>query len=578
MSKYIIIFLVVFMSFFGIYNVTADTQTTATIKNIEYSDYLSSAAFDAVKEMKKHSNGNILMKEPLDRDRVSDMFFNSLAMDFGYDTNEDLTMLRMYVPAVVLIDTNGYYVSYNIKYKDDLGNTHLKPVITDINTWSKTTSDGKYLVRYGLGRQVTVTEVTKQIVREGDYRDVYKDFDSPASLAALGFNNDNEFISIRNEILISQIQDTVEYYINNHNEVASQFQPDYLFEMPTTSKDEWVRVLENPTVIAFMQGIRINNSQNYLNIYALSGGEVKKSDPVVFKENVSGSSKVKNYYQDKEGGLDAANQDGYYANDKIVALNNDELVHNDTPDIDDSTARTIPHHHWGDPVTGTGCYAGGAPVYHNHTAVCYAPKMHHHTADCYAMVRHYHNSSCYEYIMHHHTGNPTTGGGCYSKPIYHEHTEACLYDRTLDANNKCKLGLSTTDIMEYELNCDYWDESNLTEEQQKLTDESHILSIVSELPDYIAASSTEKTRIYNEYLENMKEYVFTRCMESVRLTCGYNNGDMIGNSLVCGKTTATQEGTEVVCGKTGTIQSYSLNCGHSEGDLLTAEEASRLNN
>lgn len=30
-----------------------------------------------------------------------------------------------------------------------------------------------------------------------------------------------------------------------------------------------------------------------------------------------------------------------------------------------------------------------------------------------------------EYIYHEHTGDATLGTGCYSKPIYHQHTDSC---------------------------------------------------------------------------------------------------------------------------------------------------------
>ena len=577
MSKYIIIFLVVFMSFFGIYNVTTDTQIASTIKNMEYSDYLSSASFDAVKEMKKNGHSDILMTSTLDRERVIGMFFNSLAMDFGYDTNEDLTMLRMYVPVVAMIDTNGYYICYNIKYQDNDGHTHLKSAITEINTWAD--KQDRYTIKYNLGKQVTVTDIYNGNVIEGKYTEVFKKLGSPNSLKAIMDSGDDAFIQHRNEVIIPQIQETIEYYINNHNEVASQLQSDYLFEMPMTSKDEWVRVLENPTVIAFMQGMRLNNSQDYLNIYALSGGEVKKTNPIVFKEDTAGANSIKNYYQDKDQLLVGSDQNGYYANDKIVAMNNDEVIHNDTQDISGSTTlRDTQHIHWGSSTAGTGCYAGGAPIYHVHNASCYTVKRHHHTADCYADVVHYHTRDCYEYVMHHHTGSETSGGGCYSKPVYHEHTSSCLFDGgTLDPNGKCRLGLSTSSIIKYELNCDYWDMDHLTTEQQNMLDEGHLRSVVQTFPDYIAASAAEKERISQEYIESSISYVYGKCIETAVLTCGKDNGVKYGNILICGKTDGEEEGYEITCGKTGEIEGYSLNCGHEQGEWITSAEAAVLN-
>ena len=56
------------------------------------------------------------------------------------------------------------------------------------------------------------------------------------------------------------------------------------------------------------------------------------------------------------------------------------------------------------------------------------------TTNVYAA--HTHTDSCYESISHSHIGNSTSGGACYSTPIYHTHTDECY-------RSSCELGTPT---------------------------------------------------------------------------------------------------------------------------------------
>ena len=101
MSKFVIIFLALLYSFFGLFSASQDITTTASVKNSEYSQYLTTAVHDAAKEMKKTVNGSVSMPDNTAREKVMNTFYNSLALNFGYDTEEDMSRLRSYVPAVV---------------------------------------------------------------------------------------------------------------------------------------------------------------------------------------------------------------------------------------------------------------------------------------------------------------------------------------------------------------------------------------------------------------------------------------------------------------------------------------------
>lgn len=73
----------------------------------------------------------------------------------------------------------------------------------------------------------------------------------------------------------------------------------------------------------------------------------------------------------------------------------------------DQTTNLVPikHTHTGSAVDGSGCYTKN--VYHVHTDDCYKEETHEHT------------DACYEWFPHTHTGSALTGGGCYTVPVYH---------------------------------------------------------------------------------------------------------------------------------------------------------------
>lgn len=80
----------------------------------------------------------------------------------------------------------------------------------------------------------------------------------------------------------------------------------------------------------------------------------------------------------------------------------------------------IKHVHTGNPDAGTGCYT--KPVYHTHSeegGACYSPVYHTHEGTPET------GGGCYTVpVIHHHIGDASREGGCYV-PKYHEHTSEC---------------------------------------------------------------------------------------------------------------------------------------------------------
>lgn len=393
MSKYVLAFLTMILVFFGIYSMQVDIGSQAAIKNSQYQNYLTTATYDAAKEMHQSMVDNIALPEEKDREKVIKTFFNSLAMDFGYTTNEDMNRLHLYVPVVALIDTNGYYIAYNYEGKDPDTNEHkLFSVITSINTWTTNLSGekGTYIVRYYLGHLVSV------ITPDGDefygsQEDVlsnlsgYSSVDADKFKTELGFTETpnetdalNLYDSKRNSVIIMETEEKIEYYINQHNKIAESYNTSYTFSLPETDQDDWIRLVQNPTCIAFLQGMQVSNTTGYLNIYSLSGGELSKNKELSFA-NTDGT---KQYYKDNDDPLSSSQTSGYMPNESSIAKTGDTMnTDHDFTDTDIANASMVKHggdseqhYHKGNVIGNIASLYGGcyiAPVFHQHTDDCY---------------------------------------------------------------------------------------------------------------------------------------------------------------------------------------------------------------
>lgn len=604
MQKYILIFLTMLFGFFGIYSASTDITTAAAVKNRQYTEYLSSAAYDAAKEMKKNADGTSTLPTENDRGRVVHTFFNSLEMNFGYDTEEESNMLKMYVPVVALIDTNGFYICHNVRSLDKTKSDNpyrLVSSITDISTWGKSVSDDTdtYLIRYYLSDKVDVTKASDNKTVSGDYAEVYQELGSPQALKDAGFDDNKLFTTIKNETIIPEIQEEIEYYINRQNDVTSVFQPNYTFEMPMTREDDWARLLENPTCIAFLQGIRVSNTKRYLNIYSLGGGEVRKNSEVVFANANNASGTVSNYFEGKEvqteKGEDGTTKyyvviqnadgtetkkyiNGYTPNIDTVAKAGAEITYSERQQSNDeysSNEKVYPHRHWGNPYdsdsSNDGCYV---PYYHVHSVDCYTVNGHQHkdstgtvqsssyhaptSGGCFTKpVTHVHNSSCYSYTWHVHSGDPVNGGGCFttyigddsSKTIYSEYGVNTYY--TADGT-----AIPGTAVVHYKPSCGRWDATNWNTTTRKNEPVADLTTLRINREEQVN-HCTRIPKSEKVYINNISEETQADGI-TVKKQLGFSMANILNMET---------ESIHLTCSKTegATVDYYTVNCGKSEG-------------
>lgn len=320
-TDYIIVFIITFSCFavLAFYGINTSTKTSEA--NTEYANMLTVACNDAMKATNtEHIEDGIWKTEAARRNTLS-TFYSTLAFCFNNEyTKEEAN--HIYTPIACLIDTDGYYISYNSSF-DNTGNVYIDSyasgneyskwmpssvahttlydtqafisgmTVSSLNTWNEMVDD--CIIRFYLTNKVSVTmpdgviitdtreRVLKKIrdlITDGVYGvDVLNKMTSHAGTNyTLGqlLSDYDTYDKERSYYIVDKINKEVEFYINFNNPYARNDQT-YEYVMPEIRGEDWHRLLENPTVISFLQGKDMSTGVQLSNVYALAGGELTKS-------------------------------------------------------------------------------------------------------------------------------------------------------------------------------------------------------------------------------------------------------------------------------------------------------------
>lgn len=345
-SDYILVFIIVFFGFSIILFRTVNTYSESGITNTEYANKLTTACNDAAKTIHLENvkdDGVWLSAE--DRNETLETFYNTLEYCFNADDTVQESEIKVYTPIVCLVDLNGYYVAYNssfdetvidgekiIKRETNANNANIEKqykkmventiTVSNLNTWATTYNSG-FTVRYFLNDHIEIITPTGKIV-SGTRADV-DDFlqqelakNNPSGTYGISTANlsaeqrrgemieepsindllrdDSVYASFKNSTVIQQINKTIEYYINQQNLMASTFDIPYKFTMPEIKSEDWCRLLENPTVLSFLQGSQMITHTGYINVYSLAGGELIKEKMYFITSEVINEKDVLTYH------------------------------------------------------------------------------------------------------------------------------------------------------------------------------------------------------------------------------------------------------------------------------------------
>lgn len=297
-SGFRFIFIGIFIVIFTIYSYQVDITSEYQNQTEVYKDNLKRACEASIDETQLNYEKDMpfLFNTKEKREYAVERFFQALERGFNYESNSDYAHeLKLKVPVICLIDSDGFYIVYNAPYRDENSNINVVNTVTQLYPWTYTENSKNYAVRFFLSDYVEITDLTTGEIKTGSYQSLYNLYGQSEFLDFLG--SKESFEEQKNLIIVSSVKDTLEYYLNTYNLTVNSLQKDkainshelkYTLDLAYLSGTEWGNLIQEPTTMAFLQGMQVNNTDRLLNIYAMAGGELVKNNGYIITEGNDG--------------------------------------------------------------------------------------------------------------------------------------------------------------------------------------------------------------------------------------------------------------------------------------------------
>ena len=250
---------------------------------------LVSATSDAVNYLSKtgsYGGGSI------NKEEVLNTFFMSLYSSMGIISDRAAQAeIEMYIPVILLCDSDGYYVYYYDEYKASDGNTYVERVWSEKMPYAY--EDEYFVYRFTLTDEVYLYD-KNDLLRQEDtlIQGIYKEFQTNSiyaefrtSYSSCMLLNDENYEIIRKESIISTLEDVMSYYTSRHNFIASRQGITYTFSFPSGRQDEWATHIDDVNLLVVFQGYPYGSDRNYThNKVASAAGNIIKKDKYLIEE------------------------------------------------------------------------------------------------------------------------------------------------------------------------------------------------------------------------------------------------------------------------------------------------------
>ena len=305
-NQLMLIFIIVFAGVaIPIFLNTNISAKSAQLNN-EYANNLITATEGAIASVTEKGEYSYVFASEQNRQKAVNTFYEILIKCFNYDFTTYQELVKYYVPCVFLIDTDGYYIEYTSEYTDSSGIICYEEVITPINKWAKDYSIGgngltgeTCQVEFHLDDTISVTyknSKDEMVTVSGLYSEVYYKLTnqsdgalSPNLISIL--SSDKSFQTEKRDVIINILNNQMEYYINVYDESINQKNNvQYQFTLPQITGEDWARLIDQPTVVSFLQGLQTPYDTTYLNVYSFAGAEIEKEKKYYIAESGEGIS------------------------------------------------------------------------------------------------------------------------------------------------------------------------------------------------------------------------------------------------------------------------------------------------
>lgn len=268
-------------------------ELTAMIDNKENIDRKLDAAIDnaVYKLTNRDENGRIIVA----LDEAVKGFYNSLYSSFGIISDKEMQdKLKAYIPVVLFVVEDGYYIYYNETYTDAEGYINMAGIRTEKCPFYY--EDDDFIYGFTLGATINIYDKKGLLGNASDdqvlYRLDYKDIKTKDEYQALRLNRPDSFLleseafeAVRKSSIINNIEASMAYYTSHHNKIAAKYGITYDFALPAINDGEWAPFLDDACMFVVFQGYPYGGSTgDVYNRVASAGARVIKKDILYITE------------------------------------------------------------------------------------------------------------------------------------------------------------------------------------------------------------------------------------------------------------------------------------------------------
>ncbi|OZB95095.1 hypothetical protein [Paenibacillus sp. XY044] len=274
-TDYCLVFIVIFFPVFLIVGYHVQDQQDVEYTELKYVTALRTAVQDAgsmlnVNERQDFESGYSSAKFfKADKELALDAFYRSLYANLGIEGDEAAQQtLDGYIPAIMVVDYDGYWVYSEVEYLGVDGEVYAKHLWQPKKPYSYSDKAGN-LIHFTLDNVMEAYDAASGTWTRGLQREL-----GPTSSIPL-LQDGERFEQVRRTTIVQAIENDLANNINRHNEFAARNGISYVFTLPLISREEWNNSIDDIGIMAFIQGIPVGDQA--LNNYALGSGRLVKS-------------------------------------------------------------------------------------------------------------------------------------------------------------------------------------------------------------------------------------------------------------------------------------------------------------
>lgn len=285
MSQLAILFVAVFLVVVILTDIKTDNLAAMAETQKKMDKYMDQAIENAAESLMQIDSDTGL--EKMDKEAAIESFFSSMYASLGILSDPIAQeKFRAYVPVIAVTCEDGYYLMYNDEFIGTDGYSYITRRWTekipyayeDINFVYCFTLSGRMKLydKNGVIFNSEESKLFETSLEDIQTADIYSTFRSAVGSECF-LLNDEAFAMVKQQSVISMLEEDLSWYTSRHNEIAKHYGISYQFSLPATDKSDWIKTLEGAGIIIVFQGLPlIEDATRVYNRMSFSGAGVRK--------------------------------------------------------------------------------------------------------------------------------------------------------------------------------------------------------------------------------------------------------------------------------------------------------------